>query len=77
MIWDRIKSNWNHYKGSAKQQWSKLSEEQLDGTQGDREHLASRVQHAYGLGKEEAEEQVAGWQALQIDREPSLLRRHT
>lgn len=75
MIWDRIKSDWNHYKGNAKQQWSKLSDELLDAIQGDREHLASRVQQAYGVGKEQAEKEVAGWQALQTDREPSLLRK--
>jgi uncharacterized protein YjbJ (UPF0337 family) len=77
MIWERIRSNWNHYKVRAKAQWSKLSEEQLQNIQGNREHLASRVQHAYDLSKEEAEKQVAEWQALQTDREPSLLRTRT
>lgn len=75
MIWERIKSNWNHYRVRAKEQWSKLSEEQLHNIQGNREHLASRIQNAYGLSKDEAEKQVAGWQALQTDREPSLFRR--
>lgn len=76
MIWERIKSNWNHYRVSARRQWDRLSEEQLHSIDGDREHLARRIQHAYALGREEAEQQVAGWQALQTDREPSLFRRH-
>jgi len=71
MIWERIRSNWNHYKVAAKAQWGKLSEEQLHNIQGDREHLASRIQDVYGLDKDEAEKQLAGWQALQTDREPS------
>lgn len=75
MIWERIKSNWNQYKARAQEQWSKLSAEQLSGIEGNREKLASRIQEAYGVGAEEAEKQVAGWQALQTDREPSLLRR--
>jgi uncharacterized protein YjbJ (UPF0337 family) len=77
VIWERIKSNWNQYQVRAKEQWSKLSEEQLANLQGSREALASRIREAYGLGAEEAEKQLAGWQALQTDREPSLLRRRT
>lgn len=77
MIWERIKSNWNHYKVAAKAQWGKLSDEQLDATLGDRAHLASRIEQTYGLGKDEVERQVAGWQALQTDREPSVFGRRT
>jgi uncharacterized protein YjbJ (UPF0337 family) len=75
MIWGRIQSNWNHYKVAAKAQWSKLSDEQLDGSQGDRAHLGSSIEQAYGLGKDEVERQLAGWQALQTDREPSVFGR--
>ena len=77
MIWERIKSNWNHYKSGAREQWNALSEEQLTSTEGSRPLLASRIQEAYGLSAEDAEKQLAGWQALQTDREPSLLRRRT
>lgn len=72
MIWERIKSKWNQYKVQAKAQWSRLSNEQLDSTEGNREHLASRIEQVYGVSKEEAEQQVAAWQAQQTDREPSL-----
>ena len=77
MIWERIKSNWNHYKVAAKAQWGKLSDEQLDGTKGERAHLASRIEQTYGLSKDAVEQQVAGWQALQTDREPSVFGRRT
>lgn len=77
MIWERIKANWNQYRVRAKEQWGKLSEEQLHNIQGNRDHLASRIAHAYGLSKEEAEKQVGSWQALQTDREPAVFRRLT
>jgi uncharacterized protein YjbJ (UPF0337 family) len=77
MIWGRIQSNWNHYKVAAKAQWGKLSDEQLDGTHGDRAHLGITIEQAYGLAKEDVERQLAGWQGLQTDREPSPFGRRT
>jgi uncharacterized protein YjbJ (UPF0337 family) len=66
MNWTNIENGWNEYKASAKQQWSKLSEEQINGTKGKREYLASRVQEAYALSKEDTERQIAAWQAQQF-----------
>jgi len=77
MIWERIRANWNQYKVKAKEQWGKLSEEQLHNIQGNRDHLASRIGQVYGLSKEEAEKQLTSWQALQTDREPAVFRRST
>ena len=65
MNWSTIQEGWNQYKVSAKQQWDKLSEEQIAGTQGKREYLASRVQEAYSVNKEEAERQIMDWQSKQ------------
>jgi uncharacterized protein YjbJ (UPF0337 family) len=42
MNWSTIENGWNDYKAAAKLQWSKLSDEQLDGTMGKREQLSSR-----------------------------------
>jgi uncharacterized protein YjbJ (UPF0337 family) len=62
MNWSIIEQRWNEYRASAKRQWDKLSEQQINGTRGKREYLASRVREAYSLTKEEAERQVAEWQ---------------
>ena len=68
MDWIIIESRWHEYKGAAKRQWDKLSEAQLTGTDGNREYLAKRVQEAYALTRDEAERQIAAWQANQTDR---------
>ena len=65
MNWSTIQDGWNQYKASAKQQWDKLSEEQIAGTQGKREYLASRVQEAYAITREEVDRQVTDWQGRQ------------
>lgn len=69
MNWSNIESGWNYFKANAKQQWSKLTDEQISGTMGKREQLASRVQEAYSLSKEDAERQISDWQSKQVEKQ--------
>jgi len=61
MNWDRIEGNWKQFKGSAKEQWGKLTNDQLDVTAGNHDKLVGRIQETYGITKEESEEQVSMW----------------
>lgn len=65
MNWDQIEGNWTQFKGNVKQQWGKLTDDQLDVIAGKREHLAGKIQVMYGIGKDEAENQLADWQKKQ------------
>ena len=67
MNWDRIEGNWKQFKGNAKQQWSKLTDDQLDVIAGRRETLAGKIQEAYGVTKDAAEQQLADWQTRMKD----------
>ena len=58
MNWDRIQGAWREYKGKAKQQWGKLTDDDLDQIEGNREELAGRLQNRYGIAKDEAERQL-------------------
>lgn len=69
MNWSNIESSWNDFKANAKQQWSKLTDEQITGTLGKREQLASRVQEAYSVSKEDAERQISDWQSKQVEKQ--------
>jgi len=60
MNWDRIEGDWKQFKGNVKQQWGKITDDQLDVIAGKREHLAGKIQEAYGVSKDEAEKQLAG-----------------
>lgn len=55
---DIIKGNWNEAKGKVKQQWGKLTDDQLDMIDGKREQLKGEIQKAYGISKDEAEKQI-------------------
>ena len=65
MNWDRIEGNWKQFKGTAKQQWGKLTDDHLEVIAGKRDHLVGRIQEAYGITKEETETQVSNWLAKQ------------
>jgi uncharacterized protein YjbJ (UPF0337 family) len=62
MNWDQIEGNWKQFKGKARQQWGKLTDDELDQMQGQREQLIGRVQERYGVAREEAERQVKQWE---------------
>jgi uncharacterized protein YjbJ (UPF0337 family) len=61
MNWDRIEGNWKQFKGSALQQWGKLTDDQLDVIAGKRDLLLGRIQELYGISRDETEKQLADW----------------
>lgn len=69
MNWSNIENGWNAYKANAKQQWSKLTDEQVTATMGRREQLSTSVQEAYSVNKEEAERQISDWQSKQLEKQ--------
>ena len=68
MNWSTIESGWKNFQANAKQQWSKLTDDEVAGTQGKREALSSHVQKAYSVSKEDAEKQISDWQAKQVEQ---------
>ena len=72
MHWDLIEGNWNQFKGNVKQQWSKLTDDQLEVIAGKRDHLAGKIQVMYGIGKDEAEYQLSDWQSNQKHSDSQL-----
>ena len=71
MNWDRIEGNWKQFKGSALQQWGKLTDDQLDVVAGKRDLLLGRIQEAYGITRDETEKQLAEWQKRVQEKTPS------
>jgi uncharacterized protein YjbJ (UPF0337 family) len=58
MNWDEIKGNWNQAKGTLKNVWANLTDDDLAAIEGDRDKLIGAIQSRYGIAKEEAEKQV-------------------
>ena len=58
MNWDRIEGQWKQMKGSVKERWGKLTDDDLNVIGGKRDQLVGRVQERYGIAKDEAQTQV-------------------
>jgi uncharacterized protein YjbJ (UPF0337 family) len=58
---DQLEGKWKQLKGSAKQQWGKLTDDDLTLIDGKREELAGRLQERYGYQKEQAEKEIDTW----------------
>lgn len=61
MDWNRVEGNWKQLKGRAKQQWGKLTDDDLTAANGRRDELAGKVQERYGIAKDAARKQVDDW----------------
>jgi len=70
MNWDQIEGKWMQVKGSVKQKWSKLTDDDLEYIAGARDKFVGKLQERYGLRKEEAQRQTDEWLERQTDREP-------
>ena len=61
-MWEKFKGSWTQTKGAVKEQWGKLTDDDLLEIQGRRDQLVGKVQTRYGISHEEAEAQVSGWE---------------
>ena len=61
MDWNRIEGNWKQFKGSAKEKWGKLTDDDLKLIEGRREQLEGRLQERYGKAKDQVRQDVDDW----------------
>ena len=58
MNWDTVKGDWKNFKGKVKEQWGKLTDDEVDRIEGRRDQLAGAIQKRYGMAKDEAEQAI-------------------
>jgi uncharacterized protein YjbJ (UPF0337 family) len=61
MNWDQIEAKWKQLKGALKMKWAKLTDDDLEFIAGKKDQLIGKLQERYGIGKEEAQNQVENW----------------
>jgi uncharacterized protein YjbJ (UPF0337 family) len=64
-MWERFKGSWTQTKGAIKEQWGKLTDDDLIEIEGRREKLVGKIQTRYAIGHDQAEAQVSGWEHKQ------------
>jgi uncharacterized protein YjbJ (UPF0337 family) len=61
MDWDRIKGRWKQVSGQAKQQWGKLTDDDLVRVDGKRDQFEGLIQERYGKSKDDVRREVDDW----------------
>ena len=67
MNWDRIQGHWKQVTGRVKEQWGKLTDDDLDVIAGRRDQLAGKIQERYGAAKDDVETQLTRWESSADD----------
>ncbi|SEO12302.1 Uncharacterized conserved protein YjbJ, UPF0337 family [Paracoccus alcaliphilus] len=58
MNWDIIQGKWKQLKGSVKEKWGELTDDELDQIEGNKDKLAGKLQEKYGWTKDQAETEI-------------------
>ena len=58
---DTLKGQWLQLKGSVRERWGKLTNDDLDQIQGGAEQLIGKVQERYGMARDAAKKEVDSW----------------
>ena len=67
MTWNNIESNWKNLKATIQQNWTQLTDEDLNKINGNRDLLISTIQEKYASNRSDAETEVENWQSSQTD----------
>ena len=60
---DRAAGAWHQIKGKVKEQWGRLTDDDLRQLEGHGEQLAGKLQQRYGMAEEEAERQAKAFRS--------------
>jgi uncharacterized protein YjbJ (UPF0337 family) len=66
---DQLKGKWKQMKGSVKERWGKLTDDDLDVINGQSEQLVGKIQERYGVAREAAQKQVDEWNIAGADED--------
>lgn len=61
MNWEQIQGKWNQIKGSARVEWARLTDRDIEEIRGERDKLVGKIEEKYGKTREAAEAEVDDW----------------
>ena len=62
MNWDHVAGRWQQLRGKTREQWGKLTDDDIDVIAGQREQLVGLLQQRYGTTRDEVERQVEAFE---------------
>jgi len=70
MDWNIIEGKWHELKGLAREEWGKLTNDELEEIGGKKDRLVGKLQQKYGYASEEAARQADEWAKHQDVKQP-------
>ena len=58
---DTLKGQWKQLAGKIREQWGKLTSDDITAIEGRSERLIGKIQERYGVARDEAQRQVDAW----------------
>lgn len=58
MNWEQVEGKWDQVKGQVKEQWGKLTDNDLAQLQGKKEQMIGKLHERYGYDKQRAEKEL-------------------
>ncbi|MBU2958138.1 CsbD family protein [Paracoccus sp. 1_MG-2023] len=58
MNWDIIQGKWSQVKGSLREKWGELTEDDVDQLDGNKDQLSGKLQEKYGWAKADADREI-------------------
>jgi uncharacterized protein YjbJ (UPF0337 family) len=62
---DQLQGKWKQIKGSVKERWGKLTDDDINVIDGKHDQLVGKIQEKYGIAREAAQKQVDEWNAVE------------
>ena len=61
MNWDQVVGKWKQLKGSVRERWGKLTDDDLDTIAGEQDQFVGKNQERYGITREQAQRELELW----------------
>ena len=58
MNWESVEGKWDQLKGKVREQWGKLTDDDMQAIGGKKDQLVGKLKERYGYDKEKAEKEV-------------------
>lgn len=58
---DQFEGKWKQLKGTVKQRWGKLTDNDITMLSGKKDELVGKIQERYGITREQAEKEADEW----------------
>ena len=68
MNWDQVQGSWAQVKGKLREEWGKLTDQDIENIRGKKDQLIGALTQRYGIEKEKASLEVDRWVATLRDK---------